>query len=203
MYYKIYTDVRDGAWQCLLDHYIDRLPVDVLKIAKLNGIDVKKNSLINDLLPEEHAKSYFNGKKWIIIYNDLNDTATCRYAIAHELGHIFLGHATTHTKYQNIRAIGKKPRSEQHADMFAQRLLCPACVLQHLNIVSAEDIASSCRVPLSCAKLRSTRMKKLSTRNKFLTSELEVSVFNNFKEYVLEIQKANNNRESIDSATDN
>lgn len=188
MYYRIYTDVRDGAWQCLLDHNIGSLPIDVLKIADLNDIDVKKNSLINDLLPEEQAKSYFNGKKWIIIYNDLNDTVTSRYAIAHELGHIFLGHATTHTKYQSVREIGKKPQSEQHADMFAQRLLCPACVLQHLKIVSADDIAASCRVPLSCAKMRSTRMKKLSSRNKFLTSELEIKVFNNFKQYILDVQ---------------
>ena len=32
-----------------------------------------KNSLANDLLSDEKAKTYFDGTDWIIIYNDKND----------------------------------------------------------------------------------------------------------------------------------
>lgn len=186
MYYKIYTNVRDGAWECLADHLIDRLPVDVLKIARINHIDVKKNSSLNVLLPSEMAKSYFNGHKWIVIYDDRNDVLTNRYAIAHELGHIFLGHATTHTKYMHVLEFGKKPKSEQHADMFAQRLLCPVSVLRQIGAISPEEIAEVCRVPLSCAKERSKRLKTLLKRDKFLTHELEIRVFENFKPFIHE-----------------
>lgn len=183
MYYAIYKNVRDSAWLCLLDNHIDRLPVDVLKIARSANIHVKKNSTINDLLPDEDAKSYYDGQQWIIIYNDLNDITTSRFAIAHELGHIFLGHATTHTKYANVREFGSKPKSEQQADMFALRLLCPACVLMGIDLHSAEEIAHVCRVPLRWAKMREGRMETLYKRQQFLTSNIESAVYKQFESF--------------------
>ena len=184
MYYKIYSDIRDAAWQCLIDHNIDRLPVDVLKIASQSNIDVKKNSRIKVLLPDEQAKSFYNGDKWIIVYNDLNDVVISRFAIAHELGHIFMAHVKTYSKYATIEEIGKKPKSEQQADMFALRLLCPACIIAALDLHSSDDIYSYCRVPLSRAEQRSERMKELYKRNKFFKSEIEKQVYTCFQEYI-------------------
>lgn len=189
MFYAIYKGIRDGAWLCLLDHNIDRLPVDVLKIARASNVRVVKNSVVNDLLPDEEAKTYYDGNKFIIIYNDLNDTVVSRFAIAHELGHIFLGHITTHTKFENVREFGKKPKAEQQADMFALRLLCPACVLMQMGISSADDISSYCRIPHSCAEQRSKRMNELNKRNKFYQSELEKQVYTNFSGYIINNQK--------------
>ena len=183
MYYKIYTNIRDSAWQCLIDNGIDRLPVDVLKIARQSNIDVKKNSRIRVLLPDDYAKSFYNGEKWVIVYNDLNDTVVSRYAIAHELGHIFLVHVKMYSKYATIEEIGRKPRSENQADSFAQRLLCPACVLNQMNIYSAEDIAEYCRIPLFQAKTRSKRLANLKKKNRYYTSELERQVAKNFEPY--------------------
>ena len=186
MYYKIYTDIRDSAWQCLIDNGIDRLPVDVLKIARQSNIDVKKNSNIQILLPDEYAKSFYNGDKWVIVYNDLNDTVISRFAIAHELGHIFLNHVKTYSRYATIEEIGHKPKSENQADTFALRLLCPACVLMEMNLSSAEDIAKYCRVPLEHAQARSKRLKNLKIKNRYFTSELERLVAQNFDAYVSE-----------------
>ena len=185
MYYSIYKNVRDSAWHCLLDNNIDRLPVDVLKIARAANIHVKKNSHINDLLPDEDAKSYFDGQQWIIIYNDNNDISTSRFAIAHELGHIFLGHATTHTKYATVQEFGSKPKAEQQADMFALRLLCPACILMELGLCTPEEISAFCRVPPHWAQARSDRMKELYIRDRFFKNDLEKQVYNNFKAYFL------------------
>ena len=184
MFYATYKNIRDSAWLCLLDNNIDSLPVDVLKIARAAKIRVIQNSRVNELLPGEDAKTYYDGEQWIIIYNDLNDTVVSRFAIAHELGHILLGHATTHTKFANVREFGKKPKAEQQADMFALRLLCPACVLMRLGLRSAEDISICCRVPLSQAEQRSERMKELYKKNKFLTNNLEIQVYSNFQEYL-------------------
>ena len=189
MFYAIYKGIRDGAWLCLLDNNIDRLPVDVLKIARAAGIRVIKNSAVNDLLPDEDAKTYYDGKKFIIIYNDLNDIVVSRFAIAHELGHIFLGHITTHTKFENVREFGKKPKAEQQADMFALRLLCPACILMQMDLRSVEDISSYCRIPHTCAKIRSKRIEELCKRDKFYKSDLEKQVYHNFSEYVYINQK--------------
>ena len=62
MYYKIYKGVRDGAWRCLADHDISSLPVDVMKIARLNKIPVKKDSLVGILKPDEQANSKIKDK---------------------------------------------------------------------------------------------------------------------------------------------
>lgn len=185
MYYAIYKNVRDSAWQCLIDYKIDKLPVDVLKIAELCNVHVIRDSQVHELKPGEDARTYCNGKKWIIIFNDKNNSYTSRFAIAHELGHILLGHEKAYVKYSGMEQFNKKPKSEQQADMFALRLLCPACILAQMRLISAEDISIYCGVPLSRAEQRSERMKELYIRNKFFTSNLEMQVHNNFQEYLL------------------
>ncbi len=183
MYYSIYKNIRNSSWQCLVDNKIDRLPVDILKIAKNCNIHIKKNSQINELLPHEEAKTYYDGNTWIIIYNDLNDLYVSRFAIAHELGHIFLGHEKALGKYANVEEFGKKPKSEQQADLFALRLLCPSCVLMQLNLHSAQEICNACHIPVSWAEKRSVRMSKLYKNNKFYTDPLEVKVSENFLKF--------------------
>lgn len=192
MYYKIYTDIRDAAWQCLLDNNIDSLPVDVLKIASQSNIDVKKNSNLKILLPDEYAKALNNGDKWIIVYNDLNDVVDSRFAIAHELGHILLGHVKTYAKYATIEDIGIKPKAENQADMFALRLLCPACILMELDLHTPEEISAVCRVPTHWAQKRSDRMKELYKKNKFFTNNLEIEIHKNFNIYLSEIKQQKN-----------
>lgn len=184
MYYKIYTDIRDAAWQCLIDNNIDSLPVDVLKIARQSNIDVKKNSRIKILLPDEYAKAFYNGDKWIIVYNDRNDVPVSRFAIAHELGHILLGHVKTYAKYATIEDIGIKPKAENQADTFALRLLCPACILMELDLHSPEEISAFCRVPTHRAQKRSDRMKELYKKNKFFANNLEIEIRKNFNIYL-------------------
>ena len=180
MYYGIYKSIRNNSWQCLVDFQISSLPVDVLQIARTMGIRVIRNTLVDDLLPGENGKAYFDGKQWIIIYNDLNPTDVSRYTIAHELGHILLGHELAHIKYPQAKEFKIRPKSEQQADAFAIRLLCPACVLWGYDLHTAEEIALCCRVPKEQASIRTKRMKELYNRNKFLTDPLERKVYAQF-----------------------
>ena len=184
MFYGMYQNARDSAWKCLFDFEIDSFPVDVLSITRKTGIRVIKNSLVNDLLPGERGKAYFNGIKWFIIYDDTQSVNYSRFTIAHELGHIFLGHALKHAQYANVQEFGTKSPVENQADAFALRLLAPACVLMSLNLYDAESISKYCKIPLSYAKRRATRMKELRKRNKFFTDPMEQKVFDNFKEYI-------------------
>ena len=184
MFYAIYKNLRDAAWQCLIDCKIDKLPVDVLKIAEQCNVYVIKNSHVDELRPNEDARTYCNGNKWVIIFNDKNDSETSRFAIAHELGHILLGHEKTYVQYSSMEQFLKKPKSEQQADMFALRLLCPACIIAALDLHSSDDIYSYCRVPLSRAEQRSERMKELYKRKKFFKSEIEKQVYTCFQEYI-------------------
>ena len=192
MYYGNYKNIRDSAWRCLADFEIDSLPVDILKITRAAGIRVIKNSCVGDLLPGEHGKSYFNGHCWIIIYDDTDPTNISRFTIAHELGHFFLGHDMMHTRYQNVQKFGTKPKAEQQADMFALRLLAPACILMGLALESAEDISKHCGIPLPLAKERAERIKILYKKNKFFTNPAEKEVYDNFNTYIKKAKKKMN-----------
>lgn len=167
-----------------MDFHLDSLPIDVLKITREADIRVIRNSMVNDLLPGERGKAYYDGIKWIIIYDDLQPTVVSRFTVAHELGHIFLGHELQRLKYADVEEFKRKPKSEQQADQFALRLLCPACVLCGLDLHTTDEIADICRVPHDAAKIRAERMELLYQRSKFLTSPLEQEVYENFKDFV-------------------
>ena len=184
MFYGTYRKLQDSSWRCLADFKIDALPIDVLKIARAAGIKVIKNSTVNVLEPNVFGRSYYNGKKWFIVYDDTRTLEQKRFTVAHELGHIFLGHELIYGKYPQTVEFMKKPKSEQQADMFAIRLLCPACVLWGLDLHSADDIARYCLVDPDTAMLRAKRMKELYGRDKFLMIPLEKTVYENFKPYI-------------------
>lgn len=188
MYYGIYRNIRDCAWQCLLDFHVDRLPVNVSEIAWSAGVHVVKNSKFNKLHLGEHARSYFDGRTWIIVYNDAENSVISRFAIAHELGHYFLGHAAACAEYAHLRDTSKKSKSEQQANMFALRLLCPACVLKDMDINSADEIARICRVPFPQAEARYQRLKELKKRNKYFTAPIELEVYKNFEKYLTSLK---------------
>ena len=76
-----------------------------------------------------------------MIYDDTQSTEAARLTVAHELGHIFLGHELTCAEYRAVNQFDKKAKSEKQADMFAHRLLCPACVLWGMELRAPKDIA--------------------------------------------------------------
>ena len=181
--YGVYKNARNAAWQCLIDYKITSLPVDLLAICKEAGIKVLKNSDVNELIGCESGICIYEGGEWFLIYDDECNIGRRRFTIAHELGHIFLGHKLFdgyHGRSFNIL----KPQVETEADIFASRLLAPACVLWGLKISFAEDIARVCNISISAAKIRAERMKTLYERNKFLTHPLERRVFEQFKPFI-------------------
>lgn len=186
MFYGSYRNLRNGTWQCLIDCHVCFLPIDVLQITRATNIRVIRNSLVADLRAGEQGKSYFNGSHWFIIYDDSLPTVEARFTIAHELGHIFLGHDLTYAKFSPAKEFETQTKSEQQADMFAIRLLSPACLLWALDLRSAEQIAEVCRIPLAAAEERAKRMKTLFRRNCFLQDPLEEQLYERFKPYLTE-----------------
>lgn len=182
--YGIYKKVRDASWQILIDNRIQSLPVNVIEIANNNEISVLKNSEVNELRDGEVGVSIFDGENWYIVYDDaLDSLGRKRFTIAHELGHIFLGHplfSGYHARSTDI----KKPRTENEADSFAARLLAPACVLWGLNLHTAEEIAGTCKISMQAAEIRAQRMQELYKRNAFLTSPLEKQLYRQFEDYI-------------------
>ena len=168
----------------MLDHKIDSLPVDILKIAKAANVRVIKNSTVHILNTGECGRSYSDGTNWYIVYNDSEPTEISRFTIAHELGHCFLRHELKYIQYSHMRGVAPKPISEQQANKFAIRLLCPACVLWALELRTPEEISRYCKVDINIATERSKRMKTLYKRNKFLKDPLEQEVYKSFHQYI-------------------
>lgn len=182
-FYGIYASCRDAAWRCQIDFELSRLPVKVLSITRRAGIAVIKNSAVGELRKNEYGATIRYRGNWFIVYDDNLPPEEARMTIAHELGHIFLGHEYRFADHRFSES-PKKLRCEREADMFAVRLLAPACVLHELDITDAEGIAELCDIPKSTAILRAKRMSELEERSKFYKSDLERCVRDRFSDFI-------------------
>lgn len=181
--YGVYKKARNASWQALIDNKIDCLPVDIVQVVQNNGIRLLKNSQATELRSGEAGISVFDGTQWFIIYDDLLPFGRKRFTVAHELGHIFLGHPLV-AGFHARTTEGKLPQTENEANIFASRFLAPACVLWGLNVHTAADISRICEISLEAAGIRAKRMEELYKRNMFLTSPLERQVYSQFKAFV-------------------
>lgn len=181
--YGVYKKARDASWQALIDNKINSLPVDVVQVVSNNGIKLLKDSQAHELRGGEAGISVFDGKQWFIIYDDSLPLGRKRFTVAHELGHIFLGHPLVAGFH--ARTTGEKlPQTESEANIFASRFLAPACVLWGLNVHTAAEISHFCEISAEAAEIRAKRMAELYKRNMFLASPLERRVFSQFKAFI-------------------
>ncbi|MCI5654856.1 MAG: ImmA/IrrE family metallo-endopeptidase [Candidatus Pseudoruminococcus sp.] len=182
--YGKYKNVRDSSWQSLIDFNVMKLPVSVNEITRQLGIKVIRNSQIHKLRNNQRGFTAYDGNNWYIVFDDTEPIQECRFTVAHELGHILLGHMLVNDiKY---RTFEKRDKEEQEADMFATRLLAPACVLHELHATTAEQIAEICNISISAATTRAKRMKVLEKRNKYYLNPLELQVEQKFDIFIKE-----------------
>lgn len=175
MNYTIYKNIRTSAWQCLIDYNVTELPVKISRIAYSAGINIVKNSNHPTLSETQVGATLKVGKELYIIYDDTLPPTRCRFTIAHELGHIFLGHIS-----QDYTTMG----DERSANMFATRILAPACILHELCCTTPYQIAKLCNISMQSARFRAERMTILERRNKWYADPLEQKVCQQFSEYI-------------------
>lgn len=182
MNYKDYQKSRNATWEMLLDLKIKELPIKITDLCRRIGIPVK----FADLGAEQDGYSAIVNSEPIIVINSLkrDNTARMRFTVAHELGHIMLGHVGVY-ELVNREPSPYDNEIEQQANIFASRLLSPACVLWGCNVKSPEEIMRLCDISHQAAQFRFNRMKVLYERNKFLTSPLERKVYQQFKPFML------------------
>lgn len=179
MLYNEYKVSRDLAWKILINEHITALPVSVSSICKNMGIKIK-------LYEPEDGNSGFstlmNGQA-IIAVSRMDRPERQRFTAAHELGHILLGHVGKY-KLVNREPSASDDPIEQAANIFASRLLAPACVLWGCGCKTAEEISQLCCISQQAAEFRAERMRILYERDAFLKSPLERRVYENFREYI-------------------
>lgn len=179
MTYIDYKVSRDLVWEILLQEGVCELPIRVGDLCKSMDIGIKEY----DLPGLGDGYSTIIGGKPFIFINSKNILPRKRFTAAHELGHVFLGHVGKY-KLVNREPSANDSPIETAANVFAARLLAPACVLWGLNVKTADDITKLCDISHKAAGFRMERMDILYERNKFLTSRLERRVFEQFKDYI-------------------
>lgn len=179
MNYKDYKTARDKTWRLIVDLGISALPIRPGAICKKLGISVR----FGDLPPDNDGISFLAGDKPVIVVSRWVPLPRQRFTAAHELGHILLGHVGKYELVNREPSPSDNP-IEQAANVFASRLLAPACVLWGCGATSPEQIARLCDISLQAAQFRADRMNVLYQRNKFLVSPLEREVYKQFLEYI-------------------
>lgn len=137
---------------------------------------------MQELQIDERGVTLNINNNWYIVVDDTASVPIQRFTAAHELGHILLGHMLIDKiKY---RTFSKRTEEEQTADIFAARLLAPACVLHEIGALSAEQIQMTCNISFAAAKIRAQRMQELEQRNKFYLHPLEWQVKEQFRNFI-------------------
>lgn len=125
------TRAANLAYRVLLERGVDALPVDPLALLKacrqLSVLTFEQAAEGLDLSAEEFVRRFGDSEAFVLrddqgrsvlVYRADGNPARLRFTLAHELGHIVLGHC------------GSTRADEQEADCFANHLLCPRPVLE-------------------------------------------------------------------------
>ena len=128
-----------------------------MKKMNISYDDMIKFAGTKDAFTDYYAK--FNS--FIIYYNDIDRNITTsnryRWNIAHELGHIMLGHHITHEKtriFRNELSCSEYDELEEEADYFASLILVPHAALLGFQIRNANYIKVMCKISEPAAKRR-------------------------------------------------
>lgn len=194
MLYSNYKTARDKAWQILIDCKVDKLPVSTAALCEHYGwvlADYQEGKTAIDLLGLSSLTERTDGFCTMtdhftyIFYNSVLPVGRQRFTVAHEIGHLVLGHVGR----GRVTTINREPspqdsQEETQANQFAARLLAPACVLHELGATTPEAIQQVCGLSRQAAEFRAARMQELERRNRYYTSPLERQVVEQFRSYI-------------------
>lgn len=140
--------IKVRAWECLQENNIETLGTDTSALLKQIGYIVKPYSAASEYL--EHLGLANMVIKYnaititadkIVLFNDSLSHKEKNITLAHELGHIYLGHSSFDGVLGKSNSDTKENEQEKEADAFALELLAPTPVLATLNITSANEIS--------------------------------------------------------------
>ncbi len=181
-FYSDYKKARDTAWKVLFKYQIGTLPVDMTKLRGDMGIvmhSYKTGAAYIEACRLERLAEENDGFVTVIKNNYvvfINEKALppgrLRFTIAHEIYHVLNGDLETNNAACRAgvslwNRTGEEPNPiEAAANVFASRLLAPACVLHALDIHTSGEIASLCGLSNTASEIRAKRMAELYARER-------------------------------------
>ena len=206
MNYENYKAARDRAWEILIETEVGELPVPVTKICRAIGAEyhsyasaaeIVRGLGLGDLMRQTDGFCIYLDGIPRIFYDETMPVPRRRFTLAHEIGHIALGHVTE----GQYTPVNREPSPgdsavETQANQFAARLLAPACVLHELGCLEAQQIAELCNISMAAARFRSERMTELERRQKYYLSPLERQVRDQFLPFLRQKSGSSGNSDS-------
>jgi Zn-dependent peptidase ImmA (M78 family) len=194
MSYRHYQNARDAAWRTLLDCKIKSLPVKPSEICRHYGwilSDYAAGARSIQLLGLSALAKRTDGFCTVtdhhvyIFFDSSLPVGRQRFTVAHEIGHLLLGHVGPGlATVENREPTGSERTEERQANQFAARLLAPACVLHEIRALTPEEIQRVCGISHQAAAFRAQRMLELESRGKFYAHPLEKEVLTQFSSYI-------------------
>lgn len=213
----LYEHSRNSAWQFLVRVGARQFPVKLAPICnslhiRLRSYQTTSNLLermgLSKLMTETEGFIYYANREYTIFYDASRPVLEQRVTLAHELGHIALGHIEQGAfMLENRMSMEENPLDEEAADAFAARLLAPACVLHFARITTAEQIEQTCQITSEFAQYRAQRLANLEERNAalleeqsngyFFRNKLEEDVYRQFKDYIKLVTNQDSPKEAL------
>ena len=167
--------IQDKAYQIIQQANIPlEPPIDVMALADSVGVNVYlgkfKNPTHSGFITTnpELVRGFIPGRKATIVVNDDHPLTRQRFTIAHELGHLTLGHLEKTDQKNRAEFLPYNPDEERDANYFAAEVLMPeipfksAMVRQNGNLVS---IAITFGVSVEAASIRTSKLGILDWAN--------------------------------------
>ncbi len=198
MSYTHYKSARDAAWGVLIECGVSSLPVRPSEICRHyhwilsdyhNGARSIELLGLSGLMKKTDGFCTITRNYTYIFFDGSLPTGRQRFTVAHEIGHLVLGHVGPGVAtVENREPTGSEREEERQANQFAARLLAPACVLHEIGAISPDAIQELCGISWQAAQFRSERMQELERRGKFYLSPQERQVAQQFASYIASVR---------------
>ena len=182
--YDQYKMARDAAWDALIRCRITRLPIDLQRVADQYRVPVLCYSDFPELSLSGDGFAVDIDGPTIYINDRIHYRPRRRFTVAHELGHVILGHSLDRAQNRTRESDSGLSPLEVQANIFARDLLMPACILAALDVHTPEDIMRICDVSYLSACIRAERLALLYRRGKFGVHPLERQVLAQFRDFI-------------------
>lgn len=134
----------------------DALPIDIVTICRaLKFITVKSTKLPG--FDGCHLRFDMSGRTLILLNSNMGHCRK-RFTLAHELGHILLGHLPAQLQGGSI-VEARHQWQESEANRFASELLMPLPALQKHGMMSVNDIAYIFDVSPAAAQIKAEQLR--------------------------------------------